>query len=112
MLPPLLGVPGEAPEGQLEGLITSQQMCRDLLFTSCPLHIALALAEMQMCPALARGKWPRLQQASLWGAWRQHRPPRTDRRGEVLSMVLKRKIRAVAEVSYETSLANLLDLKG
>lgn len=66
MLPPLLGVPGEVPEGQLDVLITSQQICRDLLFMSCPLHIALALAEVQMCPALAKGKWPRPQQTSLW----------------------------------------------
>lgn len=79
---------------------------------TCPLHIALALAKVQMCPALARGKWPRPQQVSLWGAWRQHRAPRTDRRGEVLSMVFKRKIKTVEKVSYETSLANLLDLKG
>lgn len=42
---------------------------------------------------------------------RQHRALRTDRRREVVSMVLKRKIRTVEEVSYETS-ANLLDLKG
>lgn len=31
MLPPLLGVPGEVPEGQLEMLITSQQMCRGFI---------------------------------------------------------------------------------
>lgn len=67
-----------------------------------------------MCPALARGKWPGLSKhlSGVHETERQHRAHRTHRRGEVLSMVLERKIRTVEEVSFETSSANLLDLKG
>ena len=77
---------------------------------SCPLHIALALAEEQMCPALPRGKWYQATESISLGcmaeAGRQRRVPRTTRRGEVLNMVLQKKIRTGKEVSYEAYAAN------
>lgn len=75
--------------------------------------MALALAEVQMCPAPARGKWPGHSKhlSGVHETERQHRAPRTHGRDEVLTMVLERKIRTVEEVSFETSSANL-DLKG
>jgi len=77
---------------------------------SCPLHVALALAGVETCLALPRGKWYQATASISLGCTvevgRQRRDPRTNRRGEVLNMFVKRKIRTGKEVSCEAASAN------